>query len=324
MIVKYFFIGLFVSITMVPKYLILGIKKIFNKKQKIESPTIPKNINFSSKIIFSLLILTYLSCVFIFVRWYTQGLKIKYLTEDIISSTEIVEKVEIIPPEDDTSDEPDDSDTDTDNNTNSGTYYPNDYWDYINVPYIDVDFSSLLAKNNETVAWIKVEGTKVNYPVVQTTNNDFYLSHDFQKNYNKAGWIFSDYRNDFTNLKKNSIIYGHNMNNKTMFGSLPDAVLNSSWQSNSNNHFIKVSTPTANSVWKIFSVYTITPEVYYLKTVFSDEEFQEFINTLKNRSIYNFNTDVTINDKILTLSTCDNTGQKRVVVHAKLVKSDEK
>ena len=178
MIVKYFFIGLFVSITIVPKYLILGIKKIFNKKQKTESPTTPKNIKFSSKIIFSLLILTYLSCIFIFVRWYTQGLKIKYLTEDIISSTEIVEKVEIIPPEDDTSDEPDDSDTDTDNNTNSGTYYPNDYWDYINVPYIDVDFSSLLAKNNETVAWIKVEGTKVNYPVVQTTNNDFYLSHD--------------------------------------------------------------------------------------------------------------------------------------------------
>ena len=61
---------------------------------------------------------------------------------------------------------------------------------------------------------------------------------------------------------------------------------------------------------------------YYYTFLFY--KFQEFINTLKNRSIYNFNTDVTINDKILTLSTCDNTGQKRVVVHAKLVKSDEK
>ena len=322
MIIKYFFIGLFVSITIIPKSLISGIKKIFSKNKKIDSPTIPKNLKFSSKIIFGLLILTYLSCVFIFVRWYTQGLKIKYLTEDILSSTEIVEKIEIIPPEDIPTDEP--SDTNTDNSQDNGTYYPNDYWDYINVPYIDVDFSSLLKKNDETVAWIKVEGSKVNYPVVQTTNNDFYLSHDFQKNSNSAGWVFSDYRNDFTNLKRNSIIYGHNMNNKTMFGSLPDAVLNSSWQNNSNNHFIKLSTPSVNSIWKIFSVYTITPEIYYLKTVFSDEEFQEFIDTIKNRSIYNFNTDVTINDKILTLSTCDNTGQKRVVVHAKLVKSDEK
>ena len=326
MIIKYFFIGLFVSITIIPKYIILGIKRIFNKKEKEESPTIPKNLKFSSKVIFSLLILTYLSCVFIFVRWYTQGLKIKYLTEDIISSTEIVEKIEIIPPQDNTEDNPDDNNESNNgnDNTSNNTYYPNDYWDYINVPYIDVNFDSLLQKNNETVAWIKVEGTKINYPIVQTTNNDFYLNHDFQKNSNNAGWIFSDYRNDFTNLKKNSIIYGHNMNNKTMFGSLPDAVLNSSWQNNSNNHFIKISTTTANSVWKIFSIYTITPEIYYLKTVFSDEEFQEFINTIKNRSIYNFNTDITTNDKILTLSTCDNTGQKRVVVHAKLVKIDEK
>ena len=74
-------------------------------------------------------------------------------------------------------------------------------------------------------------------------------------------------------------------------------------------------------VWKIFSVYTIEPESYYIKTLFNNIEYQQFIDTIKSRSIYNFNEEVNINDKILTLSTCDNSGKKRVVVHAKLIKS---
>ena len=189
---------------------------------------------------------------------------------------------------------------------------------------MDVNFDSLLQTNPDTVAWIKVEGTKINYPVVQSTDNDYYLHHDYRKNDNMAGWIFGDYRDDFTNFKYNTIIYGHNMNNKTMFGSLPDAVLSSSWQNNPDNHLIKLSTPTSNSIWKVFSVYTIEPEVYYLKIPASAESHQEFITTIKNRSIYNFNTDVTVNDKILTLSTCDNLGTKRVAVHAKLIKIETK
>ena len=139
----------------------------------------------------------------------------------------------------------------------------------------------------------------------------------YQKTINAIGTLFK-------NFKKNTIIYGHNLNNKTMFGSIPDSVLSSRWQKNEDNHIIKMSTPTSNTIWKIFSVYTIEPETYYLKTAFSTESFQEFINTIKNRSVYDFNTDITTNDKILTLSTCDNIGTKRVVVHAKLVKIEQK
>lgn len=133
-----------------------------------------------------------------------------------------------------------------------------------------------------------------------------------------GGWIFADYRVDFEDFGRNTIIYGHNMNNKTMFGSIP-SMLNNSYLSNSNNHFIKVSTPSSNSTWKVFSVYTISPETYYLKTIFNDDTYEEFLNTIKERSIYNFGIDADVNDKILTLSTCDNTGTKRVVVHAKMV-----
>lgn len=177
-----------------------------------------------------------------------------------------------------------------------------------------------MQQNSDTVAWIKVEGTKVNYSVVQTTDNDYYLSHDFYGNKNSAGWIFADWRNDLKEFKRNTIIYGHNMNNKTMFGSLPSTLFSKKWQNNPNSHYIKLSTPTANTVWKIFSIYTTEPNVSYLRTVFEDEEYRKFITQIQNKSTFNFNTDVSINDYIITLSTCDDSGKKRMVTHAKLIK----
>lgn len=68
------------------------------------------------------------------------------------------------------------------------------YWDYIKMKLIDVDFAELKAKNKDTVSWIQVSGTNINYPVVQTTNNDFYLTHTFDRSYNQAGWVFADFR----------------------------------------------------------------------------------------------------------------------------------
>ena len=321
-IIKHFLIGLIVTITIIPKYFILGIKSIFNKKTNDElkvnnKPLIPI-------MMISLSLFIYFLSVFLFSRWYVQGLKIKYLTNDIISSTEVIEKIEEKEEENINESDENNNEENSNGNENNNTYYPNDYWDYINVPYIDVNFNSLIQKNSDTIAWLKVEGTNVNYPVVQTTDNSYYLSHDYRKNANAGGWVFGDYRSNFNEFKKNTIIYGHNLNNKTMFGSIPDSVLSSNWQKNENNHIIKMSTPTSNTIWKIFSVYTIEPETYYLKTAFSTETFQKFINTIKNRSIYNFNTDITTDDKILTLSTCDNIGAKRVVVHAKLVKIEQK
>lgn len=320
--IKYFLIGLLNIIIFIPKYFIIGLSTILGKKKKEHTSHQNKKLSFA---IIGLSLSAYLVCVFIISRWYVQGLKIEYLSQDIMNSTEIIEKEEQdntpVEPTPDPDDKPDEDPNNSENTP--PVYYPNDYWDYLSVPFMNVNFNELLKKNSDTVGWIKVEGTKVNYPIVQTDNNDYYLSHAFNKSRNAGGWIFADYRVNFKDFGKNTIIYGHNMNNKTMFGSIPTMLYNS-YLNNSNNYYIKISTPTTNTVWKVFSVYTIEPEVYYLKTNFKSEPYENFLSTLKGRSTYNFDVDVTTDDKILTLSTCDNTGTKRVAVHAKMINIEYK
>ena len=147
----------------------------------------------------------------------------------------------------------------------------NPYWDYIKMNLINVNFDELLKINNETKGWIQVNGTNINYPFVQTNNNDYYLTHSFNKSYNQAGWVFMDYRNNTTDYDKNTILYAHGMNNKTMFGSLRN-ILSSSWYDNTDNHIIKLSTPTENTLWQVFSVYhmkqpmiTFKPDLLLMK-----------------------------------------------------------
>ena len=186
----------------------------------------------------------------------------------------------------------------------------------------NIDFNKLINKNPDTIGWIKVLGTDINYPVVQTNNNDFYLTHSFDKSYNKAGWIFADYINK--NLKnneldKNTIIYGHNRQNNSMFGTLSN-VFKEEWLSNKENHYINFSTLNNNMVWEVFSTYTIEKEEYYIQSNFSsDEEYISFLNTIKNRSTYKYDVNISKEDKILPLSTCTNVGKGRTVLHAKLI-----
>ncbi len=180
-----------------------------------------------------------------------------------------------------------------------------------------IDFNKLREQNNETVAWIKVNNTNVEYPVVKATNNGFYLNHSFDKSKNSAGWIFADYKNKFDNTDKNIVIYGHNMRDGSMFGSLKN-ILNSDWYNNEENTDITLYTENEKSIYKVFSIYKIESEDYYIKTEFSnDNEFERFIETLKKRSIKNFNIDISKENSILTLSTCANNNKYRVVLHAK-------
>ena len=198
----------------------------------------------------------------------------------------------------------------------------NPYWDYINMNMINVDFNGLKRTNPDVVGWLKVNGTNINYPFVQSSDNDYYLTHSFNKSYNGAGWVFLDYRNNGTN-NKNTIIYAHGRSNKTMFGTLKN-VLNNGWLNNTNNYVIKISTETENSLWQIFSVYRIPTTSDYLQTNFNDEtEYQNFLDMIKDRSNHNFDTNVASTDNILTLSTCYNNSDK-MVVHAKLIKKENK
>ncbi|MEG0977059.1 MAG: class B sortase [Bacilli bacterium] len=198
----------------------------------------------------------------------------------------------------------------------------NDYWDYIKVPLMNVDFNELLKKNDETVGWIKVNGTSINYPFVKTTNNEYYLTHAIDGTRNNAGWLFMDYRNNTKEYDKNTIIYGHARVNNTMFGTLKK-ILNNSWQENKDNQVIKISTPYENTSWQVFSVYSIPVESYYLQTNFNNnEEYLDFLKTINERSLHKYDVSLNEMDKILTLSTCLNDVNSRVVLHAKLIKKE--
>ena len=163
---------------------------------------------------------------------------------------------------------------------------------------------------------MKVNGTKIEYVVVQSKDNNYYLTNNFEKKSNSAGWIFSDYRNKLDGTDKNIIIYGHNMRTKAMFGTLENA-LTKEWQENKENRHIVFATENEYSIYEVFSVYQIEAEDYYMTTDFKNNEFKEFVNTIKNRSVFDFEVDVDENDKILTLSTCANNSKYRIVLHAK-------
>ena len=179
-----------------------------------------------------------------------------------------------------------------------------------------IDFESLIEKNSDTVVFLILPGTGIEYPVVQSDNNEFYLSHNFKKNINSAGWIFADYRNTLDGTDKNIIIYGHNMRNGKMFSKLKN-YLNPSWYDQEDHKKIYFITPDGANIYEIFSVYEIEDGEYYLKTDFNSNEFNNYINTIKLRSEIDFNVNITSDDSIITLSTCGNTNDYRIVIHAK-------
>lgn len=183
-----------------------------------------------------------------------------------------------------------------------------------------INFDKLSAINNDTVAYIKVNNTNIDYVVVKGIDNDYYLSHNFEKKNNKSGWIFMDYKNNLDGQDKNIIIYGHNTADRSMFGSLRD-VLTKNWQEDINNHTIILVTSDGINKYQVFSTYKVDNEDYYIQTDFvSDESYVNFLNKIQKRSVYNYNVVLNKEDQILTLSTCSNQGKKRVVLHAKLIK----
>ena len=241
-------------------------------------------------------------------NWFNDNNKVDNITEDILENVKVKEK----------------KDNENTENINPPEDKWNDYWDYIKMNLLEIDFNQLLKRNSDTVGWIEVKGTNINYPIVQTTDNNYYLTHAFDKTENEAGWVFMDYRNDSVNFNQNTIIYAHSRLTGSMFGSLKN-ILNSSWYTNKNNHIIRLSTPTENTMWQVFSVYTIPKESYYITPSFnSNEAYLEFLNTIKSRSEVDFSGTVNINDKILTLSTCKDNFGNRVVMHAKLIKRESR
>lgn len=181
-------------------------------------------------------------------------------------------------------------------------------------------FRSLLKINPDVVGWIKIDGTVINYPVLQTSNNDYYLSHDLNKKKNVNGSIFMDYRNHINFPEKHWILYGHNMKNKSMFMSLLN--YESKWYFDHHN-IIEFDTLYKNEKWQVFSAYTTTIKDDYIQTNFkTSKDFENYINEIQKKSLYHTNVKVSVSDRILTLSTCSGRGEKyRFVVQAKLIPS---
>ena len=244
--------------------------------------------------------------VTILIGWFIDSKKTKDISEKIEKSIVVEEVVEAKEEE----------------LVNPPVTQESDYWYYTKQKLMSVDFTELKKINNDTIGWIQLQGTNINYPVVQTTDNSYYLSHSYNKENNTAGWVFMDYRNNATNLNNNTIIYAHSRNDGSMFGSLK-TVLTKEWLNNKQYHTVYFSTPYENTLWQVFSVYTTPSESYYITPTFKNkEDYTKFLITLKKRSIYNFPAELNVNDKILTLSTCRDNYGNRIVLHAKLIKKN--
>ncbi|MFY0519557.1 class B sortase [Lysinibacillus sp. UGB7] len=182
-------------------------------------------------------------------------------------------------------------------------------------------FNELLAVNDGIVGWISVDNTKLNNPILQADNNDFYLNHNFKNRESRAGSVFMDYRNDALDMSRNTILYGHAMKNGTMFGSLKN-YLNQDYAD--AHRTIYLDTLYEGYDIEVFAAYETTIDFYYIETEFkSNESFFQFIEQVQARSTIDMNIEIGPDDKILTLSTCKDSvmsDDHRFVVQGKLVK----
>ncbi|MGX4601699.1 class B sortase [Faecalimicrobium sp. JNUCC 81] len=201
--------------------------------------------------------------------------------------------------------------------------------DYIKADKVYKEIKNIKEKENKGVidlsdinkdyrGWITIKNTNIDYPIVQSEDNSYYLNKDINKNYLPSGSIFLDFRNQMFN-DKNTVIYGHYMKNQTMFGQLKNYKKEDFFN---ENKVISISTPNGDNLqYEIFSVYVTNSKDDYIKTMFEDDlEYEGFINDIINKSIFKSNTNITTKDKILTLSTCSYEFENaRMVVHAKLL-----
>lgn len=191
-------------------------------------------------------------------------------------------------------------------------------------PPIEVDFDKLKSVNEDVVGWIYVDALPdISYPIVKGKDNQTYLHQTYEKNYNFAGTIFVDYENsgDFSDC--NTLVYGHNMKNGSMFGHLKK--FREDDKLYKQDKYFWILTPERNYRYEIITAYTIgvNSDTY---TLFKGpgEEFEKYLETIKGYSeIQTDDTDLTIKDRIVTLSTCTGNESTRFVVQGKRVDAED-
>lgn len=200
---------------------------------------------------------------------------------------------------------------------------------------VPAEYQEYYNRNNDFVGWIKIDGTEIDYPVVQADNNDYYLNHNFDKEKESRGTIFMDYTSDSNLGYMNTVIHGHNWLDDTVFSELPQY---SDIDYYREHPVIEYNTRTEMHKWKIFAVFITTASAdedngYVFNYVYPDMggiNFDGYMAEINKRTLYYTGVDVNENDKILTLSTCtrevDTRSYRadcRIVILARMVRDGE-
>ncbi|MCI8608435.1 MAG: class B sortase [Firmicutes bacterium] len=191
-------------------------------------------------------------------------------------------------------------------------------------PPIYVDLEELQEKNEDIIGWIYMEDTVVDYPLLQGTNNYYYLDKTYEKKYLASGSIYLDSRNESDMTDSYSIIYGHNMRNHTMFGDL-DWFMEEEYLK--GHPYIYILLPKGRWLkYEIFSVHRAGVEEITYEAPLKKSEFKELLKLSKEQNLFRENKSLTLptpksKDKVITLSTCteDRAQMERFVLQAVLI-----
>ncbi len=165
-----------------------------------------------------------------------------------------------------------------------------------------IDFAALREINPEIVAWIKSEGTVIDYPVMHTDNNDYYLTHLYNREYNSSGSIFMDYRNVNVGKDKNTVVYGHHMKNGTMFNKLMNYKDSEYYKLNPT---MELFTPEGDYVIELISGTVEDGNSQFTRFDFtSDEDFLSYVDGFRARSTFKSDVKLSPQDNIISLLTC--------------------
>lgn len=184
-----------------------------------------------------------------------------------------------------------------------------------------VDFTSLRKKAPEVVAWIIAPDTVINYPVTQGKDNEFYLEHLYDGRANKVGSIFLDYRNRKTLTNRNTIIYGHNMRDGSMFAGIKEYTKSDYFKA---HPILYLMTPKRSFMIEVFSAFVANPKEVEVgispwTISFADNfAFETWLSSMQERSAVKSDMELSHSDKVVTLSTCTNNGEERFIVMGKL------
>ena len=195
-----------------------------------------------------------------------------------------------------------------DNNSNSGQSEEQKEDLKENLSHINEDFKF----------WITVDNTDLEYPVLQSEDNDYYLKRDINKQTTSAGAIYLDYRDD-VDYSQNLILYGHNMKNGTMFAPIIKYKSEDFWKQNNK---IRIYNGPYEYVYEVYAVCAVDADTFdYLYVDFeTQEDFLSYVNKIKDKALYKTDMEISENDKIITLSTCSYEYKNgRTFVQGKLV-----